>query len=170
MPLEDRLTTPPELDEEVASLLRLLGVDPRRARYLPFTAPARFKPEARECHINAWLQMKYEQAGSVESGWLVWQHKPSGTVEAHFHSVWLSPSDEPCDVTPREDGEVTVLFAPDPVRRVRLTDYDGRPALKTYTHVTMVAGKVRAPLRDAIAILTTELIYEHGLASRSTAA
>lgn len=168
MPLEDRLTTPSEIDEYVASMLRHLGVDPQSARILKLTIPTRFVPEVRECHINAWLQMKYEQSGTVTSGWLVWQHRPSMTVEAHFHSVWKSAAGDFYDVTPREDQEATVLFAPDPTRSIRLTDYQGSPAIMTYSHVTMVDGQVRQPSRNAMGVIITELIYEHGLAVRPT--
>ncbi|MFC7418492.1 hypothetical protein ACFQNF_01185 [Iodobacter arcticus] len=166
MPSEDRLSTPLAMDEDIVSLLAVLGVDRGAAVWLPFTEPTKFPPEARECHINAWLQCKYERSGFTISGWLIWHHESTRTVESHFHTIWVTETGKLVDVTPREDGEETVLFVPDPSRSIRLTDYQGKPALKTYTKVTITVGRVVSPLREALVILTTDLIYEHGLVTR----
>ena len=167
---ENRLSTPHAIDEDVVSLLAVLGVNRGAAVWLPFTEPTKFRAEVQECHINAWLQCKYEQSGATISGWLVWQHESTRTVESHFHTIWATETGNLVDVTPREDGEETVLFVPDPSRSIRLTDYQGKPAIKTYTNVTITAGRLVSPLREALGILTTDLIYEHGLTTRTAAA
>lgn len=160
----DRPTTPTEVDDAVLALLQVLDIASSTPAWLSYVSTQFFRPEVRECHINAWLQWKYANEGSVVSGWLIWEHKPSNLVEGHFHSVWENAHGELVDVTPREDREEKVLFVRDPSRSLRLTDYEGRPAIKTYTKAVLVRGKVVSPPRDAVGILTTNLIYEHGLA------
>lgn len=165
-----RPTTPPEISDAVLDLLRVLGIAGNTPSWLPYVETQFFEPEVRECHVNAWLQWKYSNEGSVRSGWLIWEHRVSDLVEGHFHSVWENARGELVDVTPREDGEETILFVPDPSRNLRLTSHEGRAAIKTYTKVVLVRGKIVSSLRDAIGILTTDLIYEHGLADRPPAA
>lgn len=114
-----------------------------------------------------WLQLKYEQSGSVCSGWTLWQHKPTRFVEAQFHTVWRNDEGRLIDVTPRQDGEKKVLFIPDPKRCIRLTDYEGAPAISTYDNVRMQSGNVLTGPEERVHVLTTQLIYEHGLAVRS---
>jgi hypothetical protein len=46
-------------------------------------------------------------------GWCIWEW-PGILLNAEFHACWLSPEGEIIDITPKPDGEKTVLFLPDP--------------------------------------------------------
>lgn len=53
--------------------------------------------------------------GTTQYGWIIWQTDEL-MIEAEFHAVWKSPEGNLLDITPKVDGESTVLFLPDPVR------------------------------------------------------
>ncbi len=46
-------------------------------------------------------------------GWAIWE-LPLVFVEAEFHAVWLSPTGEYVDLTPRSSNTARCLFLPDP--------------------------------------------------------
>lgn len=58
------------------------------------------------------------RGGEAVFGWLVWELKAALYLEAQFHSVACRHG-ALLDVTPRQDGERTVLFVRDPRRRAR---------------------------------------------------
>ena len=155
-------TTPKAIDTMVRALLDILSLAASTARWLDYQKPEKFIPEPNECHINAWLQLKYN-AGSVCSGWTIWQHEPTQFVEAEFHTVWRNDEGVMIDVTPRQDGEKMILFVPDPLRVISLTNYNGCPAIKSYDNVRIRSGQLQTDIREQVRVLTTRLIYEHGL-------
>jgi hypothetical protein len=164
--LTERATTPKAIDKMITVLLDELSLSAATAQWLKYRKPRCFKPELNECHINAWLQMRYEKSGSLCSGWVIWQSKLAQFVEAQFHTVWRNDEGKLVDVTPRQDGEKRILFVPDSVRAITLLEYKGQPAIKTYDNVRVQSGRLVTGLREQIHVLKTELIYEHGLAIR----
>lgn len=46
-------------------------------------------------------------------GWLIWIMPGVMMIEAEFHSVWVSPTGEMIDITPKAQGENKILFLPD---------------------------------------------------------
>lgn len=160
--------TPKRVDPRIRQLLLCLGLNEANATWLDFHRPKRFVPEQKECHINAWIQTKYE-GGSTCTGWTIWQDRSADFVEAQFHTVWRDASRLLRDVTPRQHKEKKVLFLPDPLRSIKLTDYNGLPAIKTFDNVRMQDGELRNGIREQVHVLVTELIYVHGLAERKHA-
>jgi hypothetical protein len=69
---------------------------------------------ASNCHTNVFHLVR-EHGGERVNGWIIWEGR---FAEAEFHAVWRSPEGELYDVTPRADGEKTVLFLPDLVTKV----------------------------------------------------
>jgi hypothetical protein len=51
--------------------------------------------------------------GRMVLGWCIWEW-PGILLNAEFHACWLSPEGELIDITPKPDGEKTILFLPDP--------------------------------------------------------
>ena len=160
-------TTPKRIDPRVRQLLAHLELSEETACWLEFLRPKKFIPERSECHINAWIQSRYE-GGSISTGWVVWQDHAADFVEAQFHTVWKDPNRVLRDVTPRQDRERTVLFVPDTQRTVRFIHYDDRLAVVIFDNVRMREGTLLNGLRERTHILTTALIYEHGLAMATT--
>jgi hypothetical protein len=67
---------------------------------------------ARECFFNVRDQVAREGGESV-LGWTIWEW-PSTLIEAEFHAVWRSPTGRLLDLTPKDQGESTILFLEDP--------------------------------------------------------
>jgi hypothetical protein len=61
--------------------------------------------------------------GRMILGWCIWEW-PGILLNAEFHACWLSPKEELIDITPKRDGENTILFLPDPLLR-----FDGKRIL-----------------------------------------
>jgi len=165
-----RHTTPKEIDTMVEKLLERLSISSSTAQWFNYTIPHYFIPEINECHINAWLQLEYEKSGTISSGWIIWQQRETQFIEAMFHSVWCNDNGKLIDVTPRQDGEEKVLFVPDPIRKIRLTEFKGYPAIKSYDNVRMQSGKLLTNPDEAVCVIGTKLIYEHGLAIKTSEA
>jgi hypothetical protein len=53
--------------------------------------------------------------GGIKFGWIIWE-LPGIFLEAEFHAVWISPSHELVDITPKADNENAILFLPDSKR------------------------------------------------------
>lgn len=49
--------------------------------------------------------------GSAVHGWAIW-YEAGVFIEAEFHAVWEAPSGERIDLSPKADGETTILFLP----------------------------------------------------------
>lgn len=81
---------------------------------LPFTdVGAGYIPHA--CHLNVAHRVKHH-GGEPVRGWMIWTSIQF--TEGEFHSVWRSPEGDLFDVTPRCDGEDTIVFVPDPASKV----------------------------------------------------
>lgn len=160
--------TPKRVDPRVRQLLFFIGLSEANATWLEFHRPRSFVPEQNECHINARIQTKYE-GGFTCTGWTIWQDLSVDFVEAQFHTVWRDASRFLRDVTPRQHREKTILFIPDPLRSIRLTDYNGMPAIETFDNVRMQNGALCNGISEQVHVLVTELIYVHGLVERKHA-
>lgn len=126
-----KTTTPPQITRHIQQLL---------AKVVPGGNPAYLtvQPEAdavvNECFPN--VAAKITRAGGhMLCGWQIWEW-PHVMVEAEFHAVWVSPEGQVIDITPKPQGEATVLFVPD--------------ARRTYTGVG--TDNVRLPMRDDLLI------------------
>jgi len=53
--------------------------------------------------------------GSIQYGWIIWEI-PNIFLDAEFHAVWVNPSGDFIDITPKPDGEKIILFLPDSLR------------------------------------------------------
>ena len=56
-----------------------------------------------------------QYGGGIQYGWIIWE-LPNVFLEAEFHAIWVSPSGELVDITPKIDNEDTILFLPDSKR------------------------------------------------------
>ncbi|MBN8990633.1 MAG: hypothetical protein J0H42_20510 [Rhizobiales bacterium] len=111
--------TPPEITGQILALCDDLGA--MAPLYLN-VSPA---PEARMgwCSTNVLDQCRKE-GGRPLYGWLLWE--ASGLyLNAEFHCVWRDGQDLH-DITPTQEGETCVLFAPDP-RYAADFDFKRRP-------------------------------------------
>jgi hypothetical protein len=68
-----------------------------------------------ECinHVN---DMVKANGGSVLIGWIIWEWAYT-LVEAELHAIWVTPTGEQIDISPKQDGEKRILFLPDPDRK-----------------------------------------------------
>lgn len=110
---------PPEITGQILALCDDLGA--MAPLYLN-VSPA---PEARMgwCSTNV-LDRCREKGGEPRYGWLLWE--ASGLyLNAEFHCVWRDGQDLH-DITPTQEGETCVLFAPDP-RYAADFDFKRRP-------------------------------------------
>jgi hypothetical protein len=108
-----RPTTPTEpLSDQVRELCVRVspGAEPI---LLPLTDTGGYR--AGQCHMNV-LHSVREHGGERVNGWMIWEC--AMFAEAEFHCVWRSTTGELIDITPRRDGEATVLFLPDPEMRL----------------------------------------------------
>jgi hypothetical protein len=74
--------------------------------------------QANFCFQNVEKKTKLS-GGKQIFGWQIWKHK--FMIEAEFHSVWLSPSKELIDITPKNINVQNILFIPD-----NITSYEGK--------------------------------------------
>jgi hypothetical protein len=99
--------TPPKITSQILALCDDLGaLEPLYLNVSP-------SPGARMgwCSANI-LERCREKGGEPLYGWLVWE--ASGLyLNAEFHCVWQDGPDLH-DITPTQEGETCVLFAPDP--------------------------------------------------------
>jgi hypothetical protein len=83
---------------------------------------------AGQCHLNVLHRVKHH-AGKKVNGWIIWTSPDHD--EAEFHSVWQSPDGKLVDITPRVDGEESVLFLPDAATAMRRASTPGSILLPT---------------------------------------
>jgi hypothetical protein len=90
-----------------------LSISPAEPVFLQFTSinPNYVK---HNCHLNV-AHLVRERGGRLVTGWMIWE---GPFIDAEFHSVWQDEEGRLIDVTPRADGEKTILFLPDPARRL----------------------------------------------------
>ncbi len=150
-------------------LLEAMGLDQAGAVWLELHRPKDFKPELAECHINVLVQQRFRQ-GEPVCGWTIWQDKANEFVEAQFHTVWRDAHGNLKDVTPRQDKERTVLFVPDSTRHFCLTHVDNAHVVLVYDSVRMQGGALLSQATKRVHLCVTNLIYEHGIATRTPSA
>jgi len=101
-------TTPALLDPAVRRLIE--AVTPGgRATYL------QVRPEAGATVNGCFSNVRAKCArdgGRMLCGWQLWEW-PRVLVEAEFHAVWLSPRGDMVEITPKPQGETSILFVPD---------------------------------------------------------
>lgn len=104
--------TPAQITPEISMLCQRLTAEPE-PRVVPVA------PAPGSSHDNCYFNVESviaEKGGSAVQGWTLWECV-GFFVEAEFHAVWRSPSGELIDVSQKADGERTILFLPDPVRK-----------------------------------------------------
>jgi hypothetical protein len=109
-------TTPARIDASVRRLIQFVAPG-ARARYLEV------RPESGATVNGCFSNVRAKRArdgGRMLCGWQLWEW-PRVLVEAEFHAVWLSPHGEMVEITPKPNGERSVLFVPDERR-----GYEGR--------------------------------------------
>ena len=70
--------------------------------------------EAGQCHINVERHVQ-AHGGTPLYGWIIWQS--AALLDAEFHCNWSDREGEVWDITPKADGETTILFVPEPTLR-----------------------------------------------------
>jgi hypothetical protein len=76
------------------------------------------------CSDGVLEKMKHD-GGSIVFGWTLWEW-PGAMLTAEFHSVWRSPDEDLCDITPKPQGEMDIVFVPD-LTYPQDFDFDKRP-------------------------------------------
>ncbi len=109
-------TTPPIITDDVRALCR--DIDASNA---PQYVPVEADPTAivADCFFNVFDRVR-ERGGAVQYGWIIWV-LPRVVFTAEFHAVWRD-GDRLLDITPKPDGERTILFLCDSNRK-----YEYRP-------------------------------------------
>lgn len=102
-------STPKEITKHIRQLIAKVAPG-REPMYLPVRPTDGAK--VNECFPN--VEAKISLAGGrMLCGWQIWEW-PHVLVEAEFHAVWVSPEGEFVEITPKQHGEETILFVPDP--------------------------------------------------------
>lgn len=63
------------------------------------------------CNLSVAAKVK-QDGGRPVHGWTIWE-MPGALWTAEFHVVWKAPDNTLIDVTPKPDGETSILFVPD---------------------------------------------------------
>lgn len=161
-----RVISPRRVNERIRALIRYLELNETDVSLLKFTEPTQFDSEPQNCHFNVWVQCN-KCGGQPQSGWLLAEDERQDFVEAQFHTVWRSPEGKLRDITPRADREKRVMFVLDLSRCITLCDHDGAPAILTYDNIRIHRGHLLTGLTRIKLVPQSEMIYEHGLATRS---
>lgn len=104
--------TPTSIDERVRALCSKL-VPNRDPIYVP--VQPEHDAEIEDCFVNVARKVDRE-GGTILHGWQIWDWV-GVLIEAEFHAIWVSPSGENVDLTPKKDEEQRILFLPDPAKR-----------------------------------------------------
>ena len=154
--------SPKRVNGYVQPLLDYLGLEARAAVLLRVSLSHGFTPEADNCHLNVWCQLRL-LGGGVQHGWHLVQDPRHKFSEAIFHTVWRSETGELRDLTPRQDGEKKIMFVPDDTRAIELSNYNGSPAINTFASVKVVAGEVIEPLQPIKLVMQSDFAQRNGL-------
>ena len=112
-------STPTRLTRSVRRFLETL-VPNAKPLFLPLTqASLDYKP--RYCLDNCEAESSRSGDPTV-FGWMVWESRKNAFIEAEFHAV-LKRRGVLIDITPRVDGELTILFVRDPLRSAERVDW-----------------------------------------------
>jgi hypothetical protein len=124
--------TPISISDEIRAFCR--DIDATQG---PVYLPVRSIPEA---EINSCFGSVQDhiiqQGGSIKYGWIIWELS-NVFLEAEFHAVWVSPSGELIDITPKIDNECMILFLPDSKRLYKDQIVDNRRKLLTVNNLTL---------------------------------
>ncbi|WP_156408872.1 hypothetical protein [Rhizobium sp. Root708] len=63
------------------------------------------------CNLTVAAKVQQDGGGPLH-GWSIWE-LPDALWTAEFHVVWKAPDGTLIDVTPKPDGETSILFVPD---------------------------------------------------------
>lgn len=129
------------LSNDLKSLLAYLNLAEADCCWLALSHVQGFTPLINQCHLNALIQKRFA-GGTIVYGWLLWEDAAAETCEAMFHSVWRDDDGVMCDITPRVDGELKVLFVPDPNRQIIFFVGTAGPTLYSYDNVRVRDGKL----------------------------
>ena len=104
-------TTPKEINQEILDFCKEIDTTtkPVFLNLLPVDEYV-----VGECYGNVENHIK-KHGGRVQYGWIIWED-PQVLLDAEFHAVWVSDNGEHIDVTPKADGEGSILFLPDSKR------------------------------------------------------
>jgi hypothetical protein len=134
-------TTPAEVTPQVANFCASIVEEP--LAYVPVRPVPGAQPFM--CHHNVDLHIKMH-GGRVLYGWVIWE-TPRTFLDAEFHSVWVAPTGELVDITPKNDGEERILFLRDPSKSYDLRrpgpqfENIGRPLVETPATRALMSGK-----------------------------
>jgi hypothetical protein len=160
-PLVLNVFSPTSINAAVKSILKVLNLNENDLVFLDYEKPSKFTPSPNDCHLNVWVQCNYEGGGAI-SGWMIAEDAKHGFIEAQFHTVWLSLSGELKDITPRMDGEKTIMFFPDPVRKISFFDHEGSTAICSYNNVKMLNQSLISKIERLNIVSTSEFAIKHG--------
>lgn len=154
--------SPRQVNHRIRRLLWILGLDESEVVRLKYTAPKLFEPEPGDCHVNGLVQC-HKAGGTLQHGWIFAEDAAKDFAEAQFHTVWCAPGDGLCDITPRADGEMRLMFVPDPDRSIILSDHNGQAAVITYDNVRVHRDRFLSGIERIKIVPQSKLIFEHGL-------
>ena len=103
--------TPPNVTADILKFVKRFKSD-RPPFYVP-TVPI-VGEKINDC-FNVIARKIAKDGGSILYGWAIWEW-PTIMVEGEFHSVWVSPSGEMIDISPRPEVIERILFVADPKR------------------------------------------------------
>ena len=113
--------------------------------------PVQVRPGGRASYCYPSVEQAVaEEGGEIIFGWMIWE-MPGRLIEAEHHACWRKQNGAIVDVTPKPDGEATILFLPDPdcpwegkpIRNIR------KPLIDDAAMRQMLAvNRVRDELRD----------------------
>ena len=147
-------------------MLDYLDLDESKIALLKVSRSLAFEPEPQNCFFNVWVQCLYS-GGTAQHGWIIGQGRANQFTEAQFHAIWVSPTGETLDVTPRLDDEKRLMFVPDGEREIRLIEHEGQPAITSFDTVRFWKGRLNTPLTPIIVVPQTEMIRKYGLYQNS---
>lgn len=155
--------SPKKVNGAVRKITQHLELSEEEVVLLKFRCPVEFTPEPSNCFFNTWAKIKYS-GGGKQTGWLIAQDSVNDFIEAQFHAVWVDPNGVLVDVTPRTDGEKRVMFIPDRVRDIQLSEANGQPAILSYDNFRMFEGQALAKVeRIKVVMQDTDFIEKHKL-------
>lgn len=100
-------TTPTEITAAIAGFCK--SVEPSETPIFVPVRPQRGCQHA-ECVLNLALWIP-KHGGKEQQGWTIW-YIHNTYVEGEYHSIWIDPQGNPIDITPKRDGETSILFLP----------------------------------------------------------
>lgn len=76
------------------------------------------------------LEKVSNEGGGIRFGWTIWEW-PKILLTAEFHAVWITPSGELIDITPKPHRETRIVFVPDESYPADF-DFDNRPTNRRF--------------------------------------